>query len=219
MFGEQATPVGAKRQSWRHFLYQNFFKRVLDIVLVVGSAPFVLPMVLGLAAIIWIRGSKPFYLQDRVGRNGKIYRIWKLRTMVDNAEEALATYLASNPAAREEWLRTQKLKHDPRITRFGRLLRRTSFDELPQLWNVLKGDMSLVGPRPMMPCQKTLYTGTHYYDMLPGITGIWQVSERNNSSFQARASFDTLYFRDMSLWTDIKLICATFTVVVKATGQ
>jgi lipopolysaccharide/colanic/teichoic acid biosynthesis glycosyltransferase len=191
----------------------------MDVALIVASAPFVLPLVLGLAAVIWARGGKPFYLQDRVGRNGKVYRIWKLRTMVHDADAALERHLAANPEARAEWDTTQKLKCDPRITSFGRILRKTSLDELPQLINVLKGDMSLVGPRPMMPDQQNMYPGTRYYDMRPGITGIWQVSARNSSSFQARASFDTLYYRNMSLWTDIKLIFATFAVVVKATGQ
>jgi lipopolysaccharide/colanic/teichoic acid biosynthesis glycosyltransferase len=218
-FSSHATIVDISQPTWRHSLYQNYIKRLLDVLLVVGSAPFVLPMVLGLAAVIWARGGKPFYLQDRVGRNGKLYSIWKLRTMVENAEDALETYLENNPEARVEWEATQKLKYDPRITAFGRVLRKTSFDELPQLWNVLKGDMSLVGPRPMLPEQRGMYPGTRYYDMRPGITGIWQVSARNNCSFQGRASFDTVYFRDMSLWTDIKLIGATFAVVIKATGQ
>ena len=138
--------------------------------------------------------------------------------MVPNADVHLADYLSKNPSAREEWDKTQKLKIDPRTTRFGQVLRRTSIDELPQLWNVLIGDMSLVGPRPMMTEQRCLYSGKAYYSLRPGITGFWQISERNGSSFAARASFDTRYFNEMTLSTDIKVLSKTFGVVLRGTG-
>lgn len=138
--------------------------------------------------------------------------------MIVNADAQLETYLASDPTARAEWDSTQKLKVDPRITRFGRILRKSSLDELPQLWNVLKGDMSLVGPRPMMPCQRDLYPGSAYYRLRPGITGPWQVSRRNESTFADRARFDTDYDRTLSLGTDIGLLISTVRVVVRATG-
>lgn len=199
-------------------LYRRLFKRPLDLVLVVLAAPVIVPLVLFLALMVLCDGGKPFYSQDRIGRNGRHYRIWKLRSMVVHADERLADYLEQNPEARAEWDSTQKLRDDPRITRFGRLLRKCSLDELPQLWNVFRGDMSLVGPRPMMPEQQAMYPGDAYYRMRPGITGFWQISERNQSSFAARAFYDERYERAVSLWTDIKVLFQTFAVVVRGTG-
>ena len=171
-----------------------------------------------LALIMAFESGTPFYRQARVGRGGRLYTMWKLRSMVGNADAALEAHLEQNPAARAEWNHSQKLKSDPRITRLGRLLRKTSLDELPQLWNVLKGDMSLVGPRPMMPDQRGLYPGQAYYRLRPGITGPWQVSARNDSSFADRADFDNQYDRDLSLGTDLGLLTATIRVVVSGTG-
>ena len=199
--------------------YLRFGKRLLDIALVMAAAPLVV-LIVGLLAIFVARdGGRPFYFQQRVGRNGRIYTMWKLRSMVAGADERLEAHLATDPAARDEWDSTQKLKSDPRITAFGRFLRKSSLDELPQLWNVLKGDMSLVGPRPMMPCQQDIYPGTEYYALRPGITGLWQVSSRNESTFADRARFDTTYSRDVSLQTDIRLILATVRVVLRGTGH
>jgi lipopolysaccharide/colanic/teichoic acid biosynthesis glycosyltransferase len=193
-------------------------KRALDIVLVLVAAPVVVPFVALLALLVSREGGKPFYTQDRVGKGGRIYRMWKLRSMVVDADSKLAAYLAENPAARAEWDHSQKLRRDPRITRLGAFLRRTSLDELPQLWNVLRGDMSLVGPRPMMPSQKTLYPGEAYYMLRPGITGLWQVSARNESGFAARASYDSEYDRTLSFATDFRLLVATLRVVRRGTG-
>lgn len=145
------------------------------------SAPFVLPILLILGFMIARDGGPVLYCQNRIGRGGRIFRIWKLRTMVINADAALEDYLASDPAARAEWNEHQKLRKDPRITPAGRLIRKTSLDELPQLWNVLTGDMSLVGPRPMMPSQTRLYPGRAYYRLRPGLTGFWQISHRNET--------------------------------------
>ena len=163
-------------------------------------------------------GSSPFYWSDRVGRGGKTFRMLKLRTMVPNADKLLEEYLSRNAEAMLEWNSTQKLKSDPRITAVGRLLRKTSLDELPQLWNVLIGDMSLVGPRPMMPSQRALYSGTAYYALRPGITGPWQVSVRNESEFAQRVDFDAKYDRTISFATDVKLLLATVRVVFRGTG-
>jgi lipopolysaccharide/colanic/teichoic acid biosynthesis glycosyltransferase len=126
--------------------------------------------------------------------------------------------LAADPLLRQEWNQTQKLKADPRITRVGRLLRKSSLDELPQLWNVLIGDMSLVGPRPMMTSQQALYPGQAYYALRPGLTGYWQISERNESSFADRAGYDDRYERDVSLATDIRVLFATLRAVARGTG-
>jgi lipopolysaccharide/colanic/teichoic acid biosynthesis glycosyltransferase len=150
--------------------------------------------------------------------NGRIYRMWKLRSMDVDADEKLADYLAANPIARREWDHSQKLRCDPRITRIGHFLRRSSLDELPQLWNVFRGDMSLVGPRPMMPSQRSLYPGDAYYALRPGITGLWQVSTRNESGFAERASYDAEYERTLSFTTDLRLLAATVRVVSRGTG-
>ncbi len=200
-------------------VYRHFFKRSVDIIFVLLALPIVLPLVLGLAALIACDGSNPFYVQKRVGRNGKFFTMWKLRSMVPNASAQLESYLVSDPAARKEWDETQKLKNDPRITALGRALRKTSLDELPQLFNVLKGDMSLVGPRPMLPVQQELYPGTAYYKLRPGITGLWQVSERNDSSFASRADFDATYSERLSLKTDLRVLFATAGVVLRGTGH
>ena len=194
-------------------------KRCLDLALIFLALPMVVPLVAMLALLIMRDGSNPFYCQMRLGRKGQVYKIWKLRTMVADAEGLLEAHLASDPQARAEWNHTQKLKHDPRITRFGMFLRKTSLDELPQLWNVIKGDMSLVGPRPMMLDQRTLYPGLYYETMRPGITGPWQVSARNNSSFVERADFDTYYYAHVSLMTDLLLLFATIRVVLRGTGH
>jgi exopolysaccharide production protein ExoY len=209
----QAKPASALKSP-----YRSFFKRLLDSFIVLISAPFTLPIVGLLALLVAIEGGSPFYHQVRIGRKGRPYKMWKLRTMVIGADEKLEAYLAQNASAKLEWESTQKLKSDPRITRFGRMLRKTSLDELPQLWNVLKGDMSLVGPRPMMPFQQELYPGSAYYKLRPGITGPWQVTDRNTSTFAERARFDAGYDQNLSLKTDLRLLRATVRVVVKGTG-
>jgi lipopolysaccharide/colanic/teichoic acid biosynthesis glycosyltransferase len=139
--------------------------------------------------------------------------------MVHDADARREDHLAQHPAARAGWNRTQKLRNDPRITPIGRVLRKSSLDELPQLWNVLKGEMSLVGPRPMMPSQAGLYPGTAYYALRPGITGSWQVSARNESSFADRARFDADYDQRISLATDLLILLATVRVVLRGTGH
>ncbi len=198
--------------------YRDGAKRVLDVSLVILSLPVVLPVVMLLALLIALNGGRPLYSQERIGLNGRTYTMWKLRSMVVDADTKLHSHLTQNAAARQEWETTQKLKDDPRVTRFGRFLRKSSFDELPQLWNVVKGDMSLVGPRPMLPEQEVLYPGTAYFSLRPGVTGYWQISDRNATTFAARANFDTRYNEDLSLSTDLAIIAATFKVVARGTG-
>jgi len=212
------TSEGLAAEAKAAQLYRSFGKRALDITLILLALPLVMPVVLVLMVLVMTDGGRPFYSQDRVGRSGRIYRIWKLRSMVLDADQKLEAHLASDPVARAEWDEMQKLKHDPRITRMGRILRKSSLDELPQLWNVFRGDMSLVGPRPMMPDQQDLYPGRAYYALRPGITGPWQVSARNSSSFADRARFDDKYQTDLSLPTDLQLLGATFRVVLRGTG-
>lgn len=219
-----ATPVlpdwrPAPREVTRHRAYRDHGKRALDVVLVVLGLPVVLPVIGILALALWIEGGQPFYRQERIGRGGRRFSIVKLRTMVRNADQMLQMLLDSDPALQREWIETQKLKNDPRITRVGRLLRKTSLDELPQLWNVLKGEMSLVGPRPMMPEQLPLYGDPHSYLALrPGITGAWQISARNEKGFAHRAEMDSQYNRRLRFGLDMSIMLRTFGVMVRRTG-
>lgn len=211
------------RDGWRlpakRQVYRGMVKRWLDVAFIVAALPIVLPVLLVLVAILKASGQSPFFVQDRVGRGGETFRLWKLRTMVPDAEARLAAHLEANETARQEWDAYQKLSDDPRITPFGQFLRKSSLDELPQLWNVLVGDMSLVGPRPMLPDQKDLYPGTAYYALRPGLTGTWQISDRNASTFAQRADYDADYERSLSFVTDFRILFATVGVVLRATGK
>lgn len=199
--------------------YRDFFKRFLDIVIVLILLPVVVPVLVTLLVLVYVTCGSPLYAQYRLGKDGKIFKMWKFRTMVHSADEVLDRYLAGNPNAKTEWDQYQKLENDPRITSIGGILRKSSMDELPQLWNVLTGDMSLVGPRPMMVNQESLYPGSAYYRLRPGITGLWQVSDRNQTSFASRANFDTKYEQSLSLATDMKTLATTVKVVVQCTGR
>ena len=217
-FEMSSAPVGLVNIAARSGLYRNYVKRLFDVTAVVASGLVVGPLILFLALLVAADGSNPFYWNERVGRRGRNFRMLKLRTMVPDADKMLEDYLSRNAEARLEWNSTQKLKTDPRITRIGRFLRKTSLDELPQLWNVLTGDMSLVGPRPMMPSQRPLYHGLAYYSLRPGITGIWQVSDRNESAFSKRAEYDSEYDEKLTFGMDIWLLWSTVRVVLKGTG-
>ena len=206
-------PIEARRG-----FYCATMKRPLDVLLVLLALPFVIPFLAIVALLVSLDGHAPIFTQERVGKDGRRFTIWKLRTMVPDAEEILDRYLRENESARREWTIKQKLAHDPRCTRLGRVLRRTSMDELPQLLNVLLGDMSLVGPRPMMPDQQSLYPGRAYYKLRPGITGPWQVSPRNESSFADRARFDDDYGSRLSLMLDLRILGRTIVAVVRGTG-
>jgi lipopolysaccharide/colanic/teichoic acid biosynthesis glycosyltransferase len=199
-------------------LYRRSLKRLLDCLLVLLAAPIVVPTVLLLAALVRLDGGPAFYSQQRIGQGGRIFRIWKLRSMRVGADALLEAHLAADPKARAEWAATQKLKDDPRITAVGRPMRKVSLDELPQLWNVLKGDMSLVGPRPMLPEQTPLYPGVAYYSLRPGLTGFWQIRDRNRTTFAGRAAYDTRYAQRVSLATDLRVLLATVLVVLRGTG-
>lgn len=200
-------------------VYGSIGKRLLDITLVILSLPFVLAFVLLAACIIKLDGGPAIYRQIRIGRYGQPFYCYKLRSMVANADRELDKLLATDARAREEWQHSQKLENDPRVTSIGRLLRRLSLDELPQLWNVLRGDMSLVGPRPFLPAQESMYHGIHYYDLRPGLTGPWQIQSRAKCSFAARAKFDDAYKDQVSLWTDLKIMIRTIEVMLRARGR
>lgn len=199
--------------------YIRFGKRLLDLLFIAISLPVTLPVITLCALALWIESGLPFYRQKRLGENGKVFHLLKLRTMVRNADEKLEQVLAANPAMRAEWDATQKLKDDPRITKVGAFLRATSLDELPQIWNVVKGEMSLVGPRPMMPDQLPLYGDPRaYFAVKPGITGLWQVSARNENRFDYRCQVDATYYQTLSLGTDIGLMFRTIGVMARRTG-
>ncbi|MGM0661867.1 MAG: sugar transferase [Pseudomonadota bacterium] len=220
-YPDTAPQRGAPRRNRaprRPALYRGGVKRALDILLVLATLPVTLPVMLVMMALVALDGHSPIYRQKRLGRGGRVFRMVKIRSMVPGAEAQLQQHLDSSPEARREWDETQKLKSDPRITRIGGMLRKCSLDELPQLWNVLVGDMSLVGPRPMMVDQKSLYPGTAYFDLRPGITGLWQISDRNDSSFAARAGFDSRYLSTLSLPGDIAILFRTVMVVLRGTG-
>lgn len=218
VLGRKITPAGLVHVPYQSGWYRNHAKRALDVLLVLVGGIVVLPLVAVLAALVALDGHAPFYRSDRVGRNGRTFHMLKLRTMVPGADRMLADYLAKDDAARKEWDCKQKLTHDPRVTGLGQFLRATSLDELPQLWNVLVGDMALVGPRPMMPEQRGLYMGLSYYALRPGITGLWQVSERNTAEFSRRAELDRQYERELHLIGDLRILAATVRVVLRGTG-
>ena len=216
---EMGLPTPISETIYRPFFsYPTTGKRFLDLFLVIVSLPIVVPVILLMAHIVSLDGHAPFYTQKRLGLNGQVFRILKMRTMVHNADALLQDHLSKDPALAEEWETTQKLKNDVRITRIGRILRKTSLDELPQLMNVLLGTMSLVGPRPMMVSQRGLYPGTSYFRLRPGITGFWQVSDRNDCSFRDRAKYDTEYEQSVSFGTDLLVLYRTISVVVRGTG-
>lgn len=217
-FPADSLPVPAQRR-----MYADYGKRLFDLAALVLMAPVILPVVFLLVGLVTVTGTKPFYAQERVGRDGRTFRCWKIRTMVADADAALARLLKEDPALAEEWAVNQKLARDPRITLMGRFLRKTSLDELPQLWNVLRGEMSLVGPRPFTPDQRDIYPSDGlgrlaYFAMRPGITGLWQVSRRNRGSFAERAYYDSAYEKSLSFLGDLRIIFLTAAVVLSATG-
>jgi len=197
-------------------------KRGIDICGVLVFIALFMPLYL--AVYVGVKLSSPgpaHFSQDRVGRNGKLFRFYKFRSMLPNSDEVLTSFLDSDPEARSHWDTYQKLANDPRITPFGHFIRKTSLDELPQLWNVLRGDMSLVGPRPCMPGQERFY-GRYwqtYCAVRPGLTGLWQVSGRNKLSYDQRVKLDIGYVRDWSLALDGKILLKTVNVVLSGEGS
>lgn len=198
--------------------YRAGLKRLLDVALVLLTAPIWLVIIGVAACLVALDGHSPFYTQQRIGMNGRVFRLFKLRSMVHDADATLEAYLEETPEARLEWTSTQKLKNDPRITAIGRFIRKTSIDELPQVLNVLRGEMSIVGPRPIMVNQKALYPGGHYYEMRPGLTGFWQISDRNECRFVDRVRYDNAYYASLTFKTDLVVMWRTIGVVLRGTG-
>lgn len=212
---ERPVPVAmASPQGWA--------KRAVDIAAALIFLLLFAPLLIIIAAGVRLSSPGPIvYSQLRLGRNGRSFQFYKFRSMIVNADEVLSTFLDTDLSARAEWETYQKLERDPRITAFGRFIRRTSLDELPQFWNVLVGDMSLVGPRPCLPGQKALY-GAHwgsYCAVRPGLTGLWQVSGRNKLTYADRVRLDAKYVSNWSLWLDLKILAKTVLVVIRGDGS
>ena len=199
----------------------QFIKRALDVAVVVLAAPVLLPLVAVLyAAVRLTSAGGAFYGHRRVGKDGEELTVWKFRPMVEEADLTLKRHLAADPELMAEWNRDRKLRRDPRVTRLGRILRRTSLDELPQLWNVLAGEMSLVGPRPIVSAEVTKYGKQFrlYCAVRPGITGLWQISGRNDTTYADRVSLDKYYVHNWSVWLDIHILSQTARAVFLGAG-
>lgn len=205
--------------------WHRMAKRMTDIGLCVLAALFLAPLVAVIAVAVRVSSPGPiFYSQSRYGLRGKHFRAWKFRTMVKNADEVLNGYLESNPRLKDEWERDHKLRVDPRITSIGRFLRKSSLDEIPQLWNVFKGEMSLVGPRPIPLYEvnayrtQNSYAHTQYERVKPGITGLWQISGRNHTTYSERLGYDTYYVCNWSVWLDGYILIRTMKTVLLREG-
>lgn len=198
-------------------------KRIVDIIGALIGIVFLLPvtMLIYIIRIVLKENDGPlFYFQKRIGKNGKYFKLYKYRSMCKDAEDKLAKYLAENEEARKEFRENQKLQNDPRITRLGNILRKTSLDELPQVINILKGEMSFVGPRPIVDVEIEKYGDLRdkFLSVKPGLTGYWQANGRSNTTYEERIEMELYYVDNKSLWLDIKILFKTFISVLKKEG-
>lgn len=197
-------------------------KRVLDVTIAVIALVLVLPAMACIALLVWMHDRhSPFFAQQRIGRGGAMFACLKFRTMVADSERVLQEHLAAHPEAMAEWVETRKLRDDPRITPIGRFLRKSSLDELPQLFNVIAGTMSVVGPRPIVVDEISRYGRYfhHYCSLRPGITGLWQVSGRNDVSYRRRVVLDYVYSRSKSVPLDLLIMSRTVPSVLLRRGS
>jgi Undecaprenyl-phosphate galactose phosphotransferase WbaP len=196
-------------------------KRALDVVLSAAALLILMPAItlLWIAVRLTSRGPA-LYSHKRVGKGGVPFRAWKFRSMREDADSLLRHHLESDPLLRSEWERDHKLKNDPRVTAIGKFLRKTSLDELPQLWNVFSGDMTLVGPRPIVTAEIPRYGDalSYYLSVRPGITGLWQISGRNNTTYAERVCFDERYVKNWSLTLDLYILLRTVKTVLFGEG-
>ena len=210
---EQAAPSSLLRY--------RVIRRVVDLLVILLSLPVLLLVMLIVAAVVKATSPGPiFFSYRRICRHGAFFSMWKFRTMCQNSSDVLEQYLAQHPRARAEWNKTHKLRVDPRITPVGRFLRRYSLDELPQAWNVVRGHMSVVGPRPIVAAEVEKYGEffEYYSRVKPGVTGLWQVSGRSKLSYDARIRLDRKYVLEWSLWKDLKILVRTCRSVVNREG-
>lgn len=210
------------KQDFRFEVKHIPLKRIFDIAFSLLTLAIILPIILIVALIVKFSSKgNIFYGHERIGRGGKIFKCYKFRTMHVDAEQKLNELLIADDNLRQQWEEAHKLKNDPRVTPVGDFLRKTSLDELPQFWNVLKGDLSVVGPRPVVKAELTKYFGAKAFKILsvrPGITGIWQVSGRSDTSYKTRVMLDEKYVDDRSMLLDIKLIAKTIPTVINSKG-
>lgn len=202
-------------------IYNRYGKRVLDICFAIILLPVLAPLIVLLMGLVKLDGGPGHFRHRRVGRDGKPFECLKIRTMATNADAKLASHLSTHPDAAREWKLTFKLASDPRITKIGKFLRRTGIDELPQIWNVLRGEMSFVGPRPVTEPELAMY-GRHksaYFSVRPGVTGMWQIYGRRSGCYDNRVQLDRGYLEMISLKSDIALIGQTALSVVRMTGS
>ncbi len=211
---EAAASEGVSLRSRR------MLKRAFDVVMSAFLLVLLSPFFCLISLAVRRDGGRAIFGHERIGRGGKKFACWKFRTMVTNADAVLADLLARDAKAREMWEREFKLKDDVRVTPVGRLLRETSLDELPQLWNVLRGDMSLVGPRPIVEAELQKYGEfkSRYLSATPGMTGLWQISGRNDVDYETRVNLDTAYISNWSLTEDFRILIRTFSVVLRRVG-
>lgn len=224
LWGNGSEVAGQPALAWGDRLSRGthrMAKRMLDLAISAVILPLILFLMAAIYAAVRLTSKGPvFYSQMRVGRGGEMFRIWKFRTMREDADAILEKVLEENADLRAEWKREQKLKNDPRVTWVGKILRKTSLDELPQIWNVLRGEMSLVGPRPVEKCDIERYGEyfTYYSRITPGITGLWQISGRSNTTYSERIRLDAYYVRNWSPWLDVYILASTAKVVLKCEG-
>nr|WP_246680135.1 sugar transferase [Mesorhizobium sp. B2-8-9] len=196
----------------------GLLKRIMDLIIAATALVLAAPIMIVVGLLIRITAGGPaIFSHDRVGFGGKPFKCYKFRSMVANSEEVLKAYLHANPRARKEWEESRKIRNDPRVTFFGRLLRKSSLDELPQLINILRGDMSCVGPRPIVQDELKRY-GDHQAEYLgtrPGLTGLWQVSGRSSMDYDNRVALDSQYVRNWSIWLDVVILLRTIVAVMR----
>ena len=210
------------RSKYKSLYVRSGLKRGLDIVLSVCAIVFFLPAFAVISiALLWIDGFPIYFRHTRIGRDGRSFDCIKFRTMVKDSEERLQALLQDDPARRKEWNDTYKLREDPRIHPLGAILRKSSLDELPQLVNVLKGDMSIVGPRPIVADEIARYRENFltFASVRPGLTGLWQVSGRSDTSYPERVNLDVQYIRDIGLAQDLWILAKTVWVVIAGRGS
>lgn len=220
-FGVADALSASQQESPKRTNAVFLLKRVVDVIGAVFLILCLLPVLLLCCFAVLLTCSAPiFYSHRRVGRGGREFFVWKFRSMCKNPDEVLQAYLERHPEHRQEWLRAHKLVNDPRVTPVGRFMRRYSLDELPQLWNVVRGDMSLIGPRPIVRGEIEKYGDAigAYYAVRPGMTGLWQVSGRSNTTYTERVLLDRRYAEEWSPLMELAIVLSTFRVVLTGDG-
>jgi exopolysaccharide production protein ExoY len=216
------SPLSSSDDTDLSFPIGGIAKRSFDVSSALLALLILSPIFLMIMALVKLSDRGPaFYGHRRVGHNGRMFHCLKFRTMVMNGDEVLRQYLAANPEAAEEWKATRKLKNDPRVTAIGNVLRKLSLDELPQLINIIRGEMSVVGPRPVVDEELNYYesAASYYLSTRPGLTGLWQISGRNDVSYKERVDFDTQYVRNWSMMQDVSIIVKTIPAVCMSRGS